>query len=1744
MSRRIFYILLICITCLLAALTPTAVKADDAWISGDYGGGGGGGGGGGSGGGGSTTCEPATPSLECSGVSWIFYQYTGGAANISNAGIRFPENTTTSDSRLPEISQKCATYGEGTGFWHFGRNAMAKGALWNASIVMTSNGSYRSVSAPALTTSYLWSSTKKSYIHFATTSNKTITDKYSWYKGSRNQTSFYYPAEDKTYYYSPHHILYKNNVELYSAARYATHTGGTAGTTTDNVYKAFREAYKAARGVDLPENGSMENEGAGLYAFCWGKDMNGGVTFSGKVTVTANGKNNGGDSVEVTSDTFDLKADHYIARGDDIYNKSASSSWSYSGDAGSGSGKKDFPTKNSGDQFVATGRNTSKQSPAPGETKTYCSTLTYTGSIDGNGNPGANASVQGCVKVYRKPVTSSAFTAKVSCYGHAGSNSTNACGQTVNTNSKEWTITNHGWVDSSTGNIGGHINVGASSVGGGHLWSHSAPQSGFGVSGSCIHSDRLYTSYSYTADQNKISPGPSSGLTLKSTGTPDMPDEGGHPGDKNLHHDGTYYWQCNSYGWKDVGSGNGTHAVDKNGAITETAGGNLRWDCLSGEWKPHMVLWFEGCENDSTNLHTYDNAYKTSDWNQNDDARLKLLGNNEHVDVQKCSTMQATSNYSNGSWTDSNSKTGCTTIRRWRRHVNFEKEESVIKADPGPTATTKRDNNSTLNVSSTNGKFTIKFTYSLKRTNTINAYDTGAENIEVTNYWKSKETAFAMDGSNHVYAVNGTFNAIHDYGEFTSNQANKSAVAGTKTETVTGTLHYGQKVKICSNLYYGSRVKETDDGSAVETNGGGEAGCITITRDEADCGNVVSSNSESFHFSHQKGDNVAKIGVMNKTTGMNSMLYTNWSYDQGNINAVGIWARPGDLIKYRIEYCMAANYGHVVQTADNINTHAGNTDAIMSGDSAGRTTNDTNKVSADKRSNYLFGDSVSSYDGTKTTAVPMHFTIYSNNHLNVDASLAGIIGYKVSPGASMDNYGCPVGDGTAINTIGYYQIAGKVKHNTNKWDADNYVIDGCNSNRTQSLDVGRELSEKLTWSNIRITGIGSSVTRDNYASTAYVRVPYNYTAKPYIKNLSLPKGTVQVGGKMSTQPGIAVFPRKNCALTKDFLTQHKCAGDESLATYATVTKPTTVRYVTYVNSKSHIIKDESIIVRANTKSNPNGSKADGVFSSGNLDAGGPNMDSQYIIEVPNDAEPGDKICIEMTITPADSHNTTKTSVMGASINYTAAENRNDSNKVFWGLREGMEGLEQYEQTSATAVSCSTVVKRPTISIEDSNLYTATSVATSVISRKNGDNYYLYGSWSEYGIFGRVLTGSSQDSVSTLMTGSGASLGYNQTSYRAAHNRTITGYNAQPLLVVKYNGGPNNGIHNYHYNKISAAATQTYIEYDYTVKEDGSHEYKLKTRQNKSIAPSSYVYTNVPTANAGNAVGSAGQNTTICVHSTQTFANTNCDDGTIGANGIGEDAAEVFSDNILDRYSVSKLSKTTTTNATTYSSGANTYVDLVNNRTPISKFGNEGSILYKYVDSNAFIGYTNGSDFDLSSYNIETNSNVEGLATTSPVGSTIVYRAKNVVINSSIIANSDQKHGLNDFKMPIIIADSVWLTGNPTQIDAIIITNELNTCKWNTYNDFLNNKQATIKAGSNGVNLNKNTCTKPVRFTAPVIVKGKVILNRTYGAGSGEDQARRAEIFELNAATYLWTFNEMSRYNQATTTFSRELPSRY
>lgn len=197
--------------------------------------------------------------------------------------------------------------------------------------------------------------------------------------------------------------------------------------------------------------------------------------------------------------------------------------------------------------------------------------------------------------------------------------------------------------------------------------------------------------------------------------------------------------------------------------------------------------------------------------------------------------------------------------------------------------------------------------------------------------------------------------------------------------------------------------------------------------------------------------------------------------------------------------------------------------------------------------------------------------------------------------------------------------------------------------------------------------------------------------------------------------------------------------------------------------------------------------------------------------------------------------------------------------------------------------------------------------------------------------------------------------------------------------------------------------------------------------------------------------------------------------------------------------------------------------------------------------------SNGSKIVYSSGNLEiSGSKNYCLASSSDTGksnTTIIYVAGTLTLGSNFYygqANSDGSCNGNNqvyqageaLPQLIVIADKVVFKQAVTNYDGWVIADTVNTCDLS-----LTNK-------NNGISV--NNCNQQLRINGPVITR-YLNLYRTYGGGpnsstnatwSTYDLASPAEIFNIGPETYIWGYQQSTRYSQAFTTYQRELPTRY
>ena len=828
----------------------------------------------------------------------------------------------------------------------------------------------------------------------------------------------------------------------------------------------------------------------------------------------------------------------------------------------------------------------------------------------------------------------------------------------------------------------------------------------------------------------------------------------------------------------------------------------------------------------------------------------------------------------------------------------------------------------------------------------------------------------------------GTTPSGGDYGPHngTANRAEEQEKSDDIQEyTYSGKLRYGESITFCGNLHYASVVRKSGN---INSN---VAGCVTVWRGNAQC-----SFDESVGYGLESASNTGRIGVQNKDLASAPTFTV-----PNDLTSVSVYARPSDNVRFFYDMCAGAMYPIKQKGLSTTVTY--------------KASGMSSKSSSDGNG-YLFRKTISVENDTFFNP---RFWTNSNDGYDYRFVKEDVEASFTSPSDEVGtNYRC---GGSTVG--GWYQIAGKQDC------ARNSVYD------IGVIDAGSVITQKLEWNEQAYNG--STFSNAPRSAEANVIVPYNYVLKPFVTNNSGNTGKVAyIGETLTMTPGVVTTARANV---------FPVGGSQN---YATITKPTdiTVKYYFKTSSGSliseHVAESSS---RSQFRLNSDG-LMDGTVSSESqksVDDGGTQLPATTVQIPSTGVNVGDKVCVEVSVYPADSHDMKDATVVsGAGVGDIALSDASADST-----------------NRATAVSCSTIAKKPTMSVESSNAYSATQFKTARYTRTVGAKKFNFGSWSEYGVFGRVLTDASSNSS---LFASGAALGYSRSGYPN---------NSQAANVAR----PNDAA--------------------------SADENKVSTASNSSK----------------------------CTFMTQTFANADCNSGYTSIGGV---MASQYEQRIKERYSSSTGSFEIVGLGTREFGGA-TYYDVS---------GYSGADVI--VEPSGIVRFDSKYNLYINSLPNITNDQYASKNVENP-NRTVVYSApgKSIVIDGNLNYDGGAKNSTDGITQVIIVAKNVYFTSNPTYVNAIIVADQVNTCR------FSGGSKVAVGGQGSAEILTSNQCNQSLRFDSPVVVK-KLVLNRTAGAGNGDDAIRRAEIFNLNMANYLWSFNQMSRLSQATTTYSRELPTRY
>ena len=172
----------------------------------------------------------------------------------------------------------------------------------------------------------------------------------------------------------------------------------------------------------------------------------------------------------------------------------------------------------------------------------------------------------------------------------------------------------------------------------------------------------------------------------------------------------------------------------------------------------------------------------------------------------------------------------------------------------------------------------------------------------------------------------------------------------------------------------------------------------------------------------------------------------------------------------------------------------------------------------------------------------------------------------------------------------------------------------------------------MNWNHLVVTGSHTTASRvaghqTKFSARANVKIPYNYIIEPTISaKTEGNKHVVYLDESVTFNSDLYVTPRVNTIF-----------GEESANNkYATITKKTQIRFNWYIKRglntiRSGTIRNESGVILNNTGLLQGTATASGATTEGG------HRYANYTIHIDDNLAVGDKVCADISVTPADSH---------------------------------------------------------------------------------------------------------------------------------------------------------------------------------------------------------------------------------------------------------------------------------------------------------------------------------------------------------------------------------------------------------------------------------------------------------------------------------------------------------------------------
>ncbi len=1023
---------------------------------------------------------------------------------------------------------------------------------------------------------------------------------------------------------------------------------------------------------------------------------------------------------------------------------------------------------------------------------------------------------------------------------------------------------------------------------------------------------------------------------------------------------------------------------------------------------------------------------------------------------------------------------GCVTLKRYK--TNFTGKTTV-------TVNGKSYNNGdTIIIESSDGKIPVTVPVVFSHTVTRNSENSPPSSSN------EKQSTIAISTAGTSGCRSG------DPCGTNTNATNTDALSAgesyTKKQSLKTKVYPDQTIKICQQMTYTNQIWGSDTSTATA-----DQVCVTLKMDKALC-------SDNTQFGIHDGQNLASLSIRKNINNSGSDTVVKSGAKNTGSTEITMWAKPGDNISFTHDSCAAADLSNQFNNRGKTTTYnisASRSDSSGSLDATG----------------YLFGNSIGSDPYTGTSAIIA--TTNANSGTGPFKSGQYTATYKSPSTKSGTAYACTTDyyGNSHKSKVNYYQITSDVaKTSTLSSDRCNSYTKTIHNSTDYAVgsNVGTSFSQTLSWTDLWISSdsISSSHNGSKMASIkGTVSVPYNYYLYPYVgNNSSSTTQTVTPGSSLSADIYLPVMQREN-----------KQVGE----TYATHTKPTTIRVVSFImrsgspssdisyangneslgysnicksaaggnstlscnllnNGKTNNTYTKRYVLNASTKNQLGGTLEDTDLITSStaetnddnivLSRSGSVVMNSVSVDVPEtlinnqqgSLRLGDKVCIAVAAWPSDSHNLgTATSV--------------DSTNQSVALTSSGFG----SQWVVSAPYCSTVAKTPSFSVEGSQLTASGDVTTSDVTHKGR----RYGSWTEYGLLagGTVKNMASGAATAYIDAQSLIASGTNYVLKHSAANRTASATKA---------GASSNAT------SACLYASQTYLASGECNKAGNASTIATEDSINDILERIRDVYTR--------------KNSTSNYHEKAGVRRIN--DLQYAWDYDGARTNIKIDVNGKSYYDLSPRNAY----ACQYDENLGYYVpnskDASRALTTDGKYTAPFYCLsngahYYYVEGDAYIGAQSDSiygqylnfvddltgDSDQESYRNQTM---------------VVHATGTLVIDTNLLIDSyytvrGSSHRVDLFtdiqQIPqiIIIADKIQITSNVSRIDAWLVADgldggngEINTCAYVNFSAFKRGEY--IKQAGKGSSLSAKNCDRTLMFNGPVFAKN-IILNRTAGGGT-------------------------------------------